>query len=300
MRPTILFILLFFIFSKESFEQEIPSFNYSKDFKRILDSTQDNNSSLSYEKLLIRFLNNDSTLSNPEVLALMIGFTEDPQYRPLEDMQSELEIFDHTNNGEFSDALFKARNYLETHPLSLLINRELSYTYHELGLEHQKNFMMEDAIRCQDSAKYYMDLNNKIMEAMIYSGKGRTPENPIFSLGLSDGEYFIPNIGYVIESDGVKQFKDVIWNKNGECLEVINALINNIDVKKFYFVIQHAKIKIDDDKASKLDENNKKKKKKTTKKKSTEKITDKKSAIKVPGIDKEINLIDSVSPTHPN
>jgi hypothetical protein len=94
-----------------------------------------------------------------------------------------------------------------------------------------------------------MSLNDRIMEAMIFSGKGRLPENPIFSLGLADGEYFIPNVGYEIEK------KNTLWNKNGDFLEHIVAL-DKLTTKDFYFVIQHAKLKVDDDTEVKLDEQN--------------------------------------------
>jgi hypothetical protein len=104
-----------------------------------------------------------------------------------------------------------------------------------------------------------MSLNDRIMEAMIFSGKGRTPENPIFSLGLADGEHFIPNVGYEIEK------KNTLWNKNGDFLEHIVAL-DKLTTKDFYFVIQHAKLKIDDDSDVKLDEQNRQIKNGKTKK----------------------------------
>jgi hypothetical protein len=84
---------------------------------------------------------------------------------------------------------------------------------------------------------------------MIFSGKGRSPENPIFSLGLADGEHFIPNVGFEIEK------KNTLWNKNGDFLEHIVAL-DKLTTKDFYFVIQHAKLKVDDDSEVKLDEQN--------------------------------------------
>lgn len=214
------------------------AFDYHRDFKTILEKTQDRSSELYYQKLLIRFLDNDSSLSRYETLALMIGFTENPHFKPLKDMEKEKEIYELTKGGEFRDAIDQSRVYLQTHPLSLLVLREISYAYNRL--------------RMADSAKYFMDLNDKLMEAMIYSGKGKKPEAPIFSLGLADGEYFIPNIGYTIER------KDTEWNKYNDFLEVIEAF-TDLDAKvTFYFAIQHAKLKIDDDAADELA--NKKKK----------------------------------------
>jgi len=243
-----------------------PTFIYHKDFKHILDSTQDAGSNLYYQKLLIRFLNNDSSLSKMETLALMIGFTENPSYKPLEDMEKEIEIFDLNNNGEFADAINQSRVFLQKHPLSLLVLRECSYAYQKVSKRMANDMIFDSSITYNDSAKYFMDLNDKIMEAMIFSGKGRTPEAPIFSLGLADGEYFIPNVGYQIEK------KDTEWNKYGHFMEVVTA-IDNLTPKKFYFVIQHAKLKIDDDQAN---EAAGKKKKKSSSKKEKKKSGSKK------------------------
>jgi len=233
----------------------LPVFNYKKDFKNILDSTMEPGAPLYYNSLLERFLRNDSTLTKYETLALMIGFTENSYYKPLEDMETEQDIFDLNMDGKFMEAFDKAAKYLQNHPLSLLINREASFASQKISKDYQSRFIMDTAVMFQDSAAHFMALNDKIMEAMIYSGKGRTPENPIFSLGMADGEHFIPNVGYEIDS------KDTEWNKNGDFLEVITA-IDNLNTKKFYFVIQHAKLKIDDDKADEMTEKNAKKKSK--------------------------------------
>jgi hypothetical protein len=104
-----------------------------------------------------------------------------------------------------------------------------------------------------------MDLVDKIMNGMIYSGSGKKPEQPIFSLGLADGEYFIPNIGLRILD------KNTDWNTNNHFIEVIKASKSGDDEIIYFFVIEHAKQKIDDDKVNESD--GKKKKKKDDKKK---------------------------------
>jgi hypothetical protein len=231
------------------------TFLYKKDFKAWLDSSQDITSTLYYPVLLTRFLANDSSLTNAEVLNLMIGFTENPKYKPLEDMEIEGEIFEMTKAGRLEDALAKSLPYLKTHPLSLLVLRETSYAYGKLSRYYENNQIFDTAILYMDSSVYYMSLNDKIMEAMIFSGKGRTAETPIFALGLNDGEHFIPNVGYKIEE------KDTEWNRDGDFLEKIKAA-DNLTAKTFYFVIQHAKQKIDDEKADELAAKKSKKEKK--------------------------------------
>jgi hypothetical protein len=50
------------------YAQDVPvtnaPFDYKKDFKAIVEKTQDKESELAYQKLLIRFLDRDTTLSN--------------------------------------------------------------------------------------------------------------------------------------------------------------------------------------------------------------------------------------------
>jgi len=254
MKPLSLSFLLLFLFfnglkSQNSADSANQTFNYKKDFKSILTNTQDQESNLYYEKLLKRFQDNDSSLTNYETLALMIGFTENPKYKPMEDMEKEVEIFDHNNANQFSEAIEKSKSYLDGHPLSLLVLREISYAYGKISKVYEKDMVFDSAIYFNGLSSYYMSLNDRIMEAMIFSGKGRTPENPIFSLGLADGEHFIPNVGYEIEK------KNTLWNKNGDFLEHIVAL-DKLTTKDFYFVIQHAKLKVDDDSEVKLDEQN--------------------------------------------
>jgi hypothetical protein len=300
MTARIFFLMTALLISKLAYEQtEIPptpTFIYKRDFKAIVDSSQDRSSSLYYQKLIIRFLNNDSSLTNQEVLALMIGYTENPHYKPLEDMEKEQEIFDLNMNEECREVIKRSRPYLQAHPLSLLIMREISYAYQQVSKrEFQANLIMDSAVLYQDSGKYFMDLNDKIMEAMIYSGKGRTPETPIFSLGIADGEYFIPNVGFRIETDGQKEKKDTEWNKDGNFVEVITALVDNVNVRKYYFIIQHAKQKIDDDAANELDAKKAEKEKKAEKNK--KKAKDKKTAELQ---QKQINTQNESNPTEIN
>lgn len=236
------------------------AFVYKRDFKPFLEQSQDRQSPLYYQKLLIRFLDRDTSLSNMEMLALMIGYTEDPHYKPFEDMEPEKEVFDLNEEGNYDDAVAKGKKYLQDHPLSLRVNKETSYAYFQKQM--------------QDSADYYMDLVEKIMNAMIYSGAGKKPESPIFSLGLADGEYFIPNIGMKVLN------KDTDWNGENLFLEIIDASKSGDDHIFYYFVIQHAKDKIDDDK---VNESDGKKKKKDDKKKKDKKGWSNKTEAPAPG-----------------
>jgi hypothetical protein len=230
-------------------DSSMPVFNYKRDFKAILQKTQQKDSTFSYQKLLIRFLSRDSSISSAETLALLIGFTESPYYQPFEDMETEKEIFSLNEERKYTEALVKARDYLQTHPLSLCVLKEASFCYHM-----QKN---------EDSATYYMEQVDKIMNAMIYSGSGKKPETPIFSLGLADGESFLPNAGMKVLN------RDTDWNRNNHFIEIIDAAQSLYEHTNYYFIIQHAKEKIDDGRVNDITDKkrwNAEKKKKVKKK----------------------------------
>ena len=217
--------LLFVLFGLTSFEQ-VP-FDYNRDFKATLEKTKDKTSDLYYQKLLIRFLNNDSTLSRAETLALMIGYTEDKHYKPYKDMNTELEVFQLNDSGYYQEALDESKIYLQTHPLSLRVLKERSYAYHQL--------------RKKDSAQFFMDLVDKVMGAMIYSGKGKTPETGIFSLGLIDGEHFINNVGMTPANKRTTSAKSPVL------MYIVDALSDDGLHTDYYFILQHARDKMDDD-----------------------------------------------------
>ena len=223
--------LMLLILYNNSFEQT-PSpapvaFNYQRDFKMILEKTKDKGSDLYYQKLLIRFLDNDSSLTRSEMLALMIGFTEQRNYKPYKNLTTEQEIYDLNENGEYEEALNMSKTYLQKNPLSLRILKERSYSYHQL--------------RKKDSADYFMNQVEKVMNAMIYSGKGKTPETGIFSLGLTDGEHFINNVGMTPAN------KTTSSPKSKVLMYIVDALSDEGTHTNYYFIIQHARDKIDEE-----------------------------------------------------
>jgi hypothetical protein len=66
-------LLLFLVISQSTIGQ--TTFDYEKDFKVIRAKTMDKKDKLSYNKLLKRFSTNDPSLTDFEVLALLIGYT---------------------------------------------------------------------------------------------------------------------------------------------------------------------------------------------------------------------------------
>ena len=232
MNKKILSLLISFSITSLTFSQSTPhlDFNYQRDFNRFLEYTKDNESDLYYNKLLYKFLTNDSTLSSEDALVLMIGYTDKPDFKPLDDLLKEKEICNLVTNSNYTIAIQLAKKFLAKHPLNLMALQQITIAYNSLNMK--------------DSANHYMKQHMKIMDAMIYSGSGKTPETPIYALNLADGEYFTKNIGYDITK------KETNWNKKGDFIEIIQATNQKLATKELYFVIQHAKAKVDNDKAN--------------------------------------------------
>jgi len=242
MLTRLLFILSFLFIHIKAFEQrrkknadEVdkvkPAFVYATDFNKIRDSTKNDTCDLSYKKLLSRFLNTDETLTDREALALMIGFTVNPNYKPLEDLKIETEIFDSVKAENYEKTIQLCKKFLATHPLNMRALHAITISYNKL---HNT-----------DTADYYMWLHNKLMYAMIRSAKGYSIEDPIFSLEIRDGEYYIENIDYILN-------KKTVDKKKGQYFEIIDAYDLNAQYRKVYFAIQHAKNAVDDERAREI------------------------------------------------
>jgi len=234
------FFLLGIVFTAlTSFGQ--TTFSYKDDFKKVLAKTKDKNDNLSYDKLLERFTTNDTTLTDFEVLALLIGFTDKPEYKPYQDLDTEREIFKLNGEKKYQQGLDSANKFLRTHPLSVKTIFEKSYSFHKL---EQK-----------DSAQYYLDQGRRIFKAMYFSGDGKTTENPSFALGPADGQDYIRKfVGAKIGTMGSGR------DKAGNFLDILEAKFDDGQTMKLYFIIQHATSKMFDGKSIE-DELNKQKKK---------------------------------------
>lgn len=200
------------------------NFNYKRDYETILKRTKDKADKLNYSGLLKRFNACDTSMTDYEVLALMIGFTGQTNFRPYTYLTTERAIFDLNDEGKFKEAIQICDTFIATHPLSQQALIEKAYAFHKLGQE--------------DSAKAYSYRFQRIMKAMYWTRKVEEKKITIFSIGPADGQNFITKflsarigtMGSGSTADGV--FCDILQAKmkdeKGE---------NTID---FYFTIQHA------------------------------------------------------------
>ena len=225
-----LIFLIFSLLTLNVFAQK--KFNYKNDFKRILTNTKNKNSLLFYDLLLKRFNKNDKSLSNFEVLALLIGFTSKPDYHPYQDLKTERNIYALNDSANYLVAIDSSNSFLKSHPLSVKALFEKSYAYHKLGQE--------------DSAEIYAYRGRRIFQAMEFSGKGDSPENPIFALGPADGQdYIYKHIGGLIGGADIGMMGSSI-NRNHDFVDILEVVPRKGSKSyKLYFVIQHAIVKMD-------------------------------------------------------
>ncbi len=197
------------------------TFNYKEDFQKVLAKTKDQNDNLSYDKLLKRFSVNDTTLTDFEVLALLIGFTDKPDYKPYDDLSTEREIYQLNGEKKYKEGLELGQKFIKTHPLSVKTLFEIAYSYHKLNQE--------------DSVNNYVYQGQKIFNAMYFSGDGKTKETPTFALGPADGQdYIYKFVGADIGAMGSGRDKD------GNFIDILEAKFEDGKILNLNFIIQHA------------------------------------------------------------
>ncbi|MGZ8544519.1 MAG: DUF4919 domain-containing protein, partial [Flavisolibacter sp.] len=186
---------------------------------------KDPNDNLFYDKLLPRFEKNDTTLTDHEVLALLIGFTGNPVYKPYQDLEVEREIYRLNGENKYNEGLRLGQTHIRSHPLSVKTLFEISYSFHKLNRE--------------DSARFYLNKGHAILEAMYYSGDGSSAETPAFALGPADGQVFIHKaIGGSIGTMGSGR------DSNGNFLDILEVKLEDNQSITLYFIIQHATSKM--------------------------------------------------------
>ena len=109
------------------------TFSYTKDFNNILNQTNDQSSDLHYAKLLARFKSNDNNLTTYEILALLIGFTDNVHFKPYHYLDVERKIYSLNENNKYGDAIRLADSLLANIPVSQQALIEKSFAHHKLN-----------------------------------------------------------------------------------------------------------------------------------------------------------------------
>ena len=214
-------ILLFALAAFPVAGQEF-SFTYHSDYPKLLARTQARSDKLYYPELVKRFVRNDSTLTDFEVLALLIGFTADKNYRAYPDLEVERKLYDLNDQGRFREAVRKGRSFNKTHPLNQMTLIELSFAYNQLHMP--------------DSSVYFGRQFHRVMDAMAMSGSGMHPDSALFSLTPVDGQNFI--LKYLRADVGTMGSGT---DSHGDFLDILEYISEEEGAKlPLYFNIQHA------------------------------------------------------------
>jgi hypothetical protein len=177
------------------------SFNYHRDFKKILKHSQKENSKLNYEKLLARFINLDTNLTPYEILALQIGFTNNKEYHPQAHLNIE-RFFINTVTDKVADTCIKyGANFLQRNPLNLAANYALYCAYNSKD-SNQK-------------AIYFKKRYLMLVKSILASGNGTN--KPFFVLSSFEAQVLIST--YL--KGNVGDNKAFIRDKNGYLLEIL-------------------------------------------------------------------------------
>ena len=217
----ILMILSTYMYSQSSLDT-IKQFNYKKHFEIILKESKNTDSNYSYSRQLKKY-NNDETQSNFEVLCMLIGFTDNDNFKPYLDILTvDKVIFDLNEKEKYTEAIEYGNKVIEKNPFMIKVLRELSYAYTKIG----NNEMSEK----------YLIRTGKIYNAMFSSSSttGVNINEPMFALGPKDGQYFIK---YFMSCKLGTMGSG--YDGNGYFIDILSTTVQG-NPATFYFNINHA------------------------------------------------------------
>jgi hypothetical protein len=217
-KPTDQKEIIYFDFRNEKSIREV-FFDYHRDYRFYLNESANPESDYFYDILLKRFLKEDITLKNHELIALMIGFTENQNYYPYKNVDFEREIMKLVRDKEYKKALSKSRKLLDTNPLNFTALIEEGFTL----------------MKIKKDKKYYPSTCSRMLvNAVLWSGDGSI-EHPYFVLSPIDGQtiirYIFGNrIGLMGSGD----------DQNGYFLDILEMIKENDESETLYFILEHA------------------------------------------------------------
>jgi hypothetical protein len=203
-----------FIFGQENF-------NYKRDFENILKETKNKNSEFYSENLMERYTKTDTTLTDKQMLSLLISFTDNKIYKPYKDIGFGRNLYQLNEKEKFDEVIKSGNEFLATHPFDLKTLYEVSYAYHKKD---------NDVL-----AENYVIKAMLIFKAMLYSGDGQSMETPTFALNPTDGQDLIEK-GLRAKISKMGSGHD----KNGYFIDILDAVFEDGTTQTLYFIIPHA------------------------------------------------------------
>lgn len=195
------------------------TFNYATDFDSIAKLTAQKGSEHYYESLRKRFEAVDTTLTDHDVLVLMIGETQQAHYYPYDLVLVEHEIMEMANKGDYEGTLKKCDSLLKIHPLNL------TALVHKAYLEDKLGSLTKDA------SKFKFVI---VLDAIFGTGDG-TVESPLFVIGPGDGQLLIRYVfGANLGTMGSGS------DSHGNFLDILEIIKEGQEPANMYFIIEHA------------------------------------------------------------
>ncbi len=213
MKKFFLFILI--VESTFAFAQFTPP-----DYKKIKKNITNNQSNLFYPKLMERYLQGDTSLTDNECHHLYYGFTLQPEYQPYNNNDTELYQFlkekPELNDEECLEAIRLSKEVLKENPFKFKALNTLMYCYDLLD-------SMELVNKCQWQMR-------AMAIAIIQSGNGLEPKTA-FHVNEVGHEYFLLTL-YELFPDG----QELITLQKRH-YDVLKLDENDYKIEKLYFNI---------------------------------------------------------------
>jgi hypothetical protein len=199
----------------DAIAQDLPAC----DFEKWTHLVNDSSSHYRYASLLPRFLQDDSTLSDDDLVLLCHGYTLLPGYAPLAQSMSEDSLYKMNNANAYSSTLASGSAYLTTNPVSIRGHLAMVVASRELG-------------RSEDFRRYQFRLI-RLVRAVLSTGSGKSIDSAIAVVNASD-EYTL--LSYL----GLRSSKQsLLYGKKGKVYDKLEVapLDDSSDKRDIFFDI---------------------------------------------------------------
>lgn len=134
-----------------------------------------------YDKLLKRFVDNDTTLTDEEMNVVYYGAVFQKNYNPYSTHKKEKKFFNYYNNTKFKKALRIGEKILKKEPLNFkIVFKLLACAY-----------ALKDEKKIEKYGFYYA----KILNTILSSGDGLSPETAFVVIDVDHERTFISQLG---------------------------------------------------------------------------------------------------------
>lgn len=194
-------------------------FEYHLHFDSIVKLTEDKKSDYYYNDLRANYEAADTSMTAFDMLALMIGETQQDHYYPYDLIFVERDIMNLANKGEYASSLFKCDSLLAIHPLNLTAILHKAFLEDKLGNLSAKESKFKFVL--------YLDV-------LMSTGDG-TIEAPMMVLGPADGQLLIRYVfGAGIGNMGSGQ------DAHGNFVDMLEIIKEGEEPAMMYFNIEHS------------------------------------------------------------